>query len=571
MSNNNSTNCSAGPAPNPDVSGIGVRLSFYIQAVLLAILSARTSSADEITQNLGTLIVTNMAYAVTTLVLGFTNQANQLNLYDALVVLYLLTPSWTAIFFTMPQYNRHRKSGAIVKYLAILQSYLVFACAFAILTKAESFGSDPQCNKDLVFVIFRPFRVLYAGRNAFLVLLSLCTLFYTVMLYSDYSTIIHRYFREGEYKRTPRNILVALHLAKPLEKKNGDAEMQDVSGQESSKNNTAENKTGRDKHDRRKHDGSSRRRSSGVSGMPDGIRGSSSTVPASASPFGPSDNQQQQPPQQGADGIRMSPIPPTSLYPTTQDYDRFVAFTMLSPSAADFSPRSSGIHTPEDPFAAGISSVFGDQLKLPKQDMFDTRYRANVNGRLIVSLVLIIVTSSLAILNTELLRYYNNPQSDSGSSEGSWGFGQILPLFLTVLPAWSTILAFKKHGLGEKKKEGRKVRVKTARQRPQNRRPSSPRVGTDLFGSSSLHRNDPFLAGGSVANIFGHPVSPGPFSPGAHTNYDGTRTKYRSGATIEEVEDQEGEGQGSNTRSSGGGEEARSVWVSRQITEGSTL
>jgi hypothetical protein len=86
----------APPDPNPDVSGIGVRVSFYLQSVLLcaspaarfthrrdpifpAVLAARSASADEITDALSTLIVTNLAMCVTTMVQAL---ENDLTLYE---------------------------------------------------------------------------------------------------------------------------------------------------------------------------------------------------------------------------------------------------------------------------------------------------------------------------------------------------------------------------------------------------------------------------------------------------------------------------------------------------------
>ena len=76
-----------GPPLNNDISGIGVRVSFYIQTLLLgalstpfsmfhskaspsAILCTRSGSLDEIMSAMYTLISTNMAIAVTALILG---------------------------------------------------------------------------------------------------------------------------------------------------------------------------------------------------------------------------------------------------------------------------------------------------------------------------------------------------------------------------------------------------------------------------------------------------------------------------------------------------------------------
>jgi hypothetical protein len=102
--------------PNSDISGIGVRVSFYAQAILLgkylarseqsvteqaypsALLSTRSPEQAEITDALTTLVVTNLAYSgayselkygpsqadldsVTTLYLGFTSPS-ALTLYE---------------------------------------------------------------------------------------------------------------------------------------------------------------------------------------------------------------------------------------------------------------------------------------------------------------------------------------------------------------------------------------------------------------------------------------------------------------------------------------------------------
>lgn len=95
--------CNAGFEPNPDVSGIGVRTSFYAQAVLLgvftslkiswicslmanetALLAARSNNQNEITDALTTLIVTNLAICVTTLYLGLKSDPD-LNLYECVL------------------------------------------------------------------------------------------------------------------------------------------------------------------------------------------------------------------------------------------------------------------------------------------------------------------------------------------------------------------------------------------------------------------------------------------------------------------------------------------------------
>ncbi|KAJ6549848.1 hypothetical protein B0H19DRAFT_1159882 [Mycena capillaripes] len=78
-----------GPPMNTDISGIGVRVSFYLQTVFLGCLSARSTSPEEVTGALYTLLATNTGMAVTAFILGFKSRP-EISLHDALVVFYLL-------------------------------------------------------------------------------------------------------------------------------------------------------------------------------------------------------------------------------------------------------------------------------------------------------------------------------------------------------------------------------------------------------------------------------------------------------------------------------------------------
>ena len=77
-----------GPPLNTDISGVGVRISFYLQTLFLgechgyplsghqpdwapsALQAARSATQDEIAGAEYTLIVTNVAMAITALILG---------------------------------------------------------------------------------------------------------------------------------------------------------------------------------------------------------------------------------------------------------------------------------------------------------------------------------------------------------------------------------------------------------------------------------------------------------------------------------------------------------------------
>jgi hypothetical protein len=102
-------------------------------------------------------------------------------------VLSLLSISWAAVFFALPQYNRFKHASSLVKILAIGQSYFLIIFAFVILAASPSFGNKPECNRQIIIVIFfAPIKLFNKARIAGLVLLSLVTLAYTGLLYNDY-------------------------------------------------------------------------------------------------------------------------------------------------------------------------------------------------------------------------------------------------------------------------------------------------------------------------------------------------------------------------------------------------
>ncbi|KAJ6554329.1 hypothetical protein B0H19DRAFT_144969 [Mycena capillaripes] len=75
---------------NTDISGIGVRISYYLQTLFLGFLSARSGSLDEITGALYTLMATNSAMAVTGLILGLKSEP-EISFQDAIIMIYLLS------------------------------------------------------------------------------------------------------------------------------------------------------------------------------------------------------------------------------------------------------------------------------------------------------------------------------------------------------------------------------------------------------------------------------------------------------------------------------------------------
>jgi len=170
---------------NTDVSGIGVRITFYLQILFLACLSARSGSLEQISASLYTLIATNMAMAVTALMLGL--QPNpEISFHDSLVVFYLLFMSWFTVAISLPSCRRFGSKTRILNFWSILQSYTVFAFAFTILIQARTYGSSPQCNGNAVVVLFRPFNALNAGRIVGWIVIVFFVISYTIITCMDY-------------------------------------------------------------------------------------------------------------------------------------------------------------------------------------------------------------------------------------------------------------------------------------------------------------------------------------------------------------------------------------------------
>ncbi|KAJ7440924.1 hypothetical protein B0H11DRAFT_2292589 [Mycena galericulata] len=325
-----------GPAMNTDISGIGVRVSFYLQALLLSCLSLRSKSLDEIKGALYTLLATNTAMAVTALILGFV-PTPEISLHDALVVLYLLFLSWVTVCFSMtacagptdPAADSSGKSRARIKItvlhlFSIIQSYTIFAFVLAVLVTAKTFGSSPECNVQAVVVLFRPFSALKSGRIVCWVLSALVVVIYTAILIWDYIPPVEKYVRRIKTRVTQRVPAT-------------DPELPTVS----------------------------------------------------------LDAAHETPPQE--DGPGMAP----RRAPTR------------APPIAQFFPR------PASP---------------------ESEYDVPIPWELVIKIFLVLFVWSLTVMNIELLIRWNN---FAPSGQSPWQFGQVLPLFLIVLPLVSLVNAFR--------------------------------------------------------------------------------------------------------------------------------
>ena len=228
-----------GPPLNSDISGIGVRISFYLQTLFLGtrtrfcklysslliasrlgFLSARSGSSNEIAGALYTLMATNTAMAITGLILGL-KPGPEISFQEyvpkelataksplifrpgsAVVVLYLLSMSWIVVIASLASCNRLSDNTKLLQLASVIQSYIILAFAFAVLATADRFGSNPECNQNTVAVIFRPFSALKSGRIFGWIVVSLAFMCYTAMTARDYTSQILKKVRKWEDTRT---------------------------------------------------------------------------------------------------------------------------------------------------------------------------------------------------------------------------------------------------------------------------------------------------------------------------------------------------------------------------------
>ncbi|KAJ7191331.1 hypothetical protein GGX14DRAFT_600848 [Mycena pura] len=312
-----------GPSMNTDISGIGVRISFYLQTLFLSCLSARSNKLDEITGALYTLLFTNTAMAVTALILGM-KPVPEITFHDALVVFYLLYLSWVTVNFTLPACARFSGNIKLLHFFSILQSYTVFAFAFALLSTASSFGLHPQCNPNAVVVLFRPFSALKGGRIAGWVLNVLVAAVYTGILVKDHIPPAPARVQQWIQKRVTKQV-----------------------------------------------------------------------------------------PAPDADAALPVAAPPPH---------------------------------PAPPHRAPHTALGRGQYRARKpHDPRPMEYDLQIAWNLVIELFVVLLLWALAVMNTELLIQWNNfaPSDDSHSS---WQFGQVLPMFLVVLPLVNLINAFRDFG-----------------------------------------------------------------------------------------------------------------------------
>jgi hypothetical protein len=128
---------------NADISGIGTRVSIYLQALMDLILTVIAFKPE----HLGIAVRTSLITATALIVSAFVQHNSYgLSLFDAIVIGQLITI----------------KIAGILRYPQTISTYISFAVfvsmtvafQFWVWSHVDTFGSQPQCNDFTVFVFF---------------------------------------------------------------------------------------------------------------------------------------------------------------------------------------------------------------------------------------------------------------------------------------------------------------------------------------------------------------------------------------------------------------------------------
>ncbi|KAF8336328.1 uncharacterized protein EI90DRAFT_3152532 [Cantharellus anzutake] len=136
--------------PNPDVSGIGIRLSVYITSTIIALIP-RIPETEELRKSLTQGAGLNGVALLLTAVVQ--TGSNSLDLYHAIIIIHMLGFLGLA---TYPAGSYRATPARLVVFW--ISTWAVYATYLAWVTyiwvKAPTFGSRPECNSSTVYVVF---------------------------------------------------------------------------------------------------------------------------------------------------------------------------------------------------------------------------------------------------------------------------------------------------------------------------------------------------------------------------------------------------------------------------------
>lgn len=215
---------------NPDIGGVGVRISFYLQTFILVLLVDR--SWPDAPVALWTFIATSFGLTIAAIAVR-----EQLTLFQALQVSNLVWLANFGTFVALASYSRQKAASPKklggrrsfdynVKFGAMAQTLLSMALTLYMWyatvhsgttriphhdrTNAKTFGSQPDCSsfvKYMLFVIEVP--ALGAGRSLGLVVTSILTAAYSVITLLEVWSYCRR---DADNGKAGRSEILPTHL-----------------------------------------------------------------------------------------------------------------------------------------------------------------------------------------------------------------------------------------------------------------------------------------------------------------------------------------------------------------------
>ncbi|KAK7064105.1 ketopantoate reductase-like protein [Favolaschia claudopus] len=156
--------CDSYASTNPDIAGIGVRVSFYLQTFLLVILVDR--SWPDAPTALWTFIATSFGLTIATVV-QYKSATEALTLYQALQVSNLVWLANFGTFVALASYSRQKAasdkdknvrvdvgSEYNVKFGALIQTLVSMGLTIYMWSNAATFGSLPECSHLIKYMVF---------------------------------------------------------------------------------------------------------------------------------------------------------------------------------------------------------------------------------------------------------------------------------------------------------------------------------------------------------------------------------------------------------------------------------
>ncbi|EIM90726.1 uncharacterized protein STEHIDRAFT_152428 [Stereum hirsutum FP-91666 SS1] len=227
---NTTSLCSPLLRDNPDITGIGVRVAFYVQAFLTLLLSYLPNVSDN-NASYWSMTITAFALFVSALSL---NHQDQLSLYLAISVSILL---WLHAFATLlvmfgdavvklkdldgrtyksKEQHDFYQSMRIMRLSGVPVIAIAIAFSLFVWRHASTFGADPACNPHTVLVILGShLTATTTGRIAALTISYICLFFFVFFaLLDSLSLFLFHFFPEQlkPYASVEMGLLTPLFL-----------------------------------------------------------------------------------------------------------------------------------------------------------------------------------------------------------------------------------------------------------------------------------------------------------------------------------------------------------------------